>query len=79
MSLADDLESTERELRQVRGILRAAVENLVQEFGARAFREGAIALQFQDLSDGLLASAQRRIALVRAAIGPQPSDTAENS
>jgi hypothetical protein len=63
------LEATERELGQVRSILRSAVEGLVAEFGSRAFREGVIALQFQDLSDQLLANAQRRIDMVRCALG----------
>jgi hypothetical protein len=63
------LESTERELAQVRRILRSAVEGLMVEFGARAFREGVVALQFQDLSDQLLAKAQHRIEMVRVALG----------
>jgi hypothetical protein len=63
------LEATERELGQVRTILRGAVEGLMLEFGSRAFREGVVALQFQDLSDQLLANAQRRIDLVRCALG----------
>jgi hypothetical protein len=63
------LEATERELGQVRNILRGAVEGLMVEFGQRAFREGVVALQFQDLSDQLLANAQRRIDMVRCALG----------
>ena len=63
------LEATERELGQVRNILRGAVEGLMVEFGGRALREGVIALQFQDLSDQLLANAQRRIDMVRCALG----------
>jgi hypothetical protein len=65
------LEATERELGQVRTILRSAVEGLMVEFGSRAFREGVVALQFQDLSDQLLANAQRRIDLVRCALGKE--------
>jgi hypothetical protein len=67
------LEATERELGQVRAILRGAVEGLMAEFGSRAFREGAVGLQFQDLSDQLLANAQRRIDLVRCALGKKVS------
>ncbi|MGZ5088617.1 MAG: hypothetical protein ACXWGU_16055 [Usitatibacter sp.] len=63
------LEATEKDIGHVRTILRGAVECLVLEFGERAFREGVVALQFQDLSDQLLANAQRRIDLVRAALG----------
>jgi hypothetical protein len=63
------LEATERELGQVRNILRGAVEGLMVEFGPHALREGVVALQFQDLSDQLLANAQRRIDLVRCALG----------
>ena len=63
------LEATERELGHVRGILRSAIEGLMVEFGARALREGVVAMQFQDLSDQLLANAQRRIEMVRAALG----------
>ena len=63
------LESTGREIGQVRSILREAIERLLVEFGARALGPGVVALQFQDLSDQLLASAERRIELVRIALG----------
>jgi hypothetical protein len=63
------LEATERDLGRVRTILRSAVEGLMVEFGAKAFREGVVAMQFQDLSDQLLANAQRRIDMVRCALG----------
>lgn len=63
------LEATERELAQVRAILRGAVEGLMLEFGSKAFREGVVAMQFQDLSDQILANAQRRIEMVRDALG----------
>ena len=65
------LEATERELGQVRNILRGAIEGLMVEFGQHAFREGVVALQFQDLSDQLLANAQRRIDMVRCALGQE--------
>jgi hypothetical protein len=55
----------------VRNILRGAIEGLMAEFGPRAFREGVVALQFQDLSDQLLANAQRRIDMVRGALGKE--------
>lgn len=70
------LEATERELGQVRSILREAVEGLMVEFGERALREGVVAMQFQDLSDQLLANSQRRIEMVRAALGPSASRVA---
>lgn len=75
------LEATERELGQVRNILRGAVEGLTAEFGPRAFREGVVALQFQDLSDQLLANAQRRIDMVRSALGKElaPPATPNNA
>jgi hypothetical protein len=63
------LEATERDLGQVRAILRTAVEGLMVEFGSRAMREGVIALQFQDLSDQLLANAERRIEMLRTVLG----------
>jgi hypothetical protein len=63
------LESTGREIEQVRSILRHAIDGLVAEFGERAFGAGVMALQFQDLSDQLLASALRRIDNVRVALG----------
>jgi hypothetical protein len=65
------LEATERDLGRVRTILRCAVEGLMVEFGANAFREGVVAMQFQDLSDQLLANAQRRIDMVRCALGKE--------
>jgi hypothetical protein len=63
------LESTSREIAQVRAILRRAIEDLVADFGARAMGSGVLALQFQDLSDQLLESAARRIDNVRIAVG----------
>ncbi len=65
------LEGAEREVAQVRAILAAAVDGLIQEFGERAVSEGVVALQFQDLSDQLLASVRRRIEMVRIALGKQ--------
>ena len=62
------LESTSREIAQVRSILTQAIEGLMEEFGARAFGPGVLALQFQDLADQLLASAARRIENVRVAL-----------
>jgi len=62
------IESTQREIEQVRSILLKAVEGLVAEFGARAFGPAVMALQFQDLSDQLLASAARRLDNVRVAL-----------
>jgi hypothetical protein len=70
------LESTEREIAQVRAILRLAIDGLVAEFGAAARREGVVALQFQDVSDQILANASRRIGLMRSVLGkniPSPS------
>jgi hypothetical protein len=63
------LEAAERELSQVRAILRLAIDGLVAEFGAAARREGVVALQFQDVSDQILASAGRRLGMVRTALG----------
>jgi hypothetical protein len=63
------LESSEREIGQVRDILRTAVEGLIAEFGERAASQAVVALQFQDLSDQLLASAARRIEMVRLVLG----------
>jgi hypothetical protein len=65
------LEATQRELAHVRAILSSAVEGLMVEFGARAVREGVVALQFQALSDRLLANAQRRIEMLRAVLGKE--------
>ena len=65
------LEGAEREVAQVRAILAAAVDGLITEFGEHAMNEGAVALQFQDLSDQLLASVRRRIEMVRVALGKQ--------
>jgi hypothetical protein len=55
------LQSTIREIAQVRSILEHAIEGLMAEFGPLARAEGVLALQFQDLADQLLASAARRI------------------
>jgi hypothetical protein len=76
MSLA--LESTHGELDRVRAILRDAAAHLMAELGEpRALavrgkrctaRKAVMAMQFQDLSDQLLASAQRRIGVVREAL-----------
>jgi hypothetical protein len=63
------LEATERELTQVRAILRDAIDALVAEFGAAAVSEGVVALQFQDLSDQILASVERRIGMLRSVLG----------
>ena len=63
------LEAVERDLAQVRAILSSAVDGLIREFGERAVTDGVVALQFQDLADQLLASARRRIEMVREAIG----------
>jgi hypothetical protein len=65
------LEGAERDVAQVRAILAAAVDGLIREFGPRAVNEGVVALQFQDLSDQLLASVRRRIEMVRIALGNQ--------
>jgi hypothetical protein len=65
------LEGAEREVAQVRAILASAVDGLISEFGERAVSEGVVALQFQDLSDQLLASVRRRIEMVRIALGKQ--------
>ena len=62
------LESTSREIAQVRAILGQAIEGLMEEFGGRAFGPGVLALQFQDLADQLLHSASRRIENVRVAL-----------
>jgi hypothetical protein len=62
------LESSLREIDQVRVLLARAIDGLMAEFGARAVDEAVTALQFQDLSDQLLASATRRIHKVRAAL-----------
>jgi hypothetical protein len=63
------LEAAEREVSQVRAILQLAIDGLVAEFGAAARREGVVALQFQDVSDQILASAGRRLGMVRTALG----------
>ena len=63
------LEGAEREVAQVRAILAGAVDGLIREFGERAVSDGVVALQFQDLSDQLLASVRRRIEMVRGALG----------
>ena len=53
----------------MRAILQLAIDGLVAEFGAAARREGVVALQFQDISDQILASAGRRLGMVRTALG----------
>jgi hypothetical protein len=63
------LESTEREVAQVREILRLAIDGLVAEFGEAARREGVVALQFQDVCDQLLASVGRRLGMLRSVLG----------
>ncbi len=70
LALAADaaLESTEREVAQVRAILRLAIDGLVAEFGDAARREGVVALQFQDVSDQLLASVVRRLGMLRSVL-----------
>ena len=57
-----ELESSEREVRDVRAILAEAAARLLHQVS-----QGQVltALQFQDISDQLLASALRRIAVVR--------------
>ena len=72
------LESTEREIAQVRSILRLAVDGLVAEFGAAARREGVVALQFQDVSDQILANVGRRIGMVRSVLGKNLAAPAQN-
>ena len=62
------LQSTHREIAQVRSILEHAIEGLMAEFGPLARAQGVLALQFQDLADQLLASAGRRIENVRVAL-----------
>ena len=56
----------------MRAILRQAIDGLMAEFGAKAVREAVVALQFQDLSEQLLASASRRIRKIRCALGHEP-------
>ena len=68
------LETTGREIDQVRAVLRRAIDGLMAEFGEKAVHEAVVALQFQDLSEQLLASAARRIARVRSALGLRPGD-----
>ena len=71
LALAMDatLEASERDLSKVRAILLDVSERLVAEFGERARRDAVVALQFQDLSEQLLASAARRIGMVREVLG----------
>jgi hypothetical protein len=57
LGMEPSLESTEREIDQVREVLRKAVEELMKEFGCKAAHETAAALQFQDIFEQLLASA----------------------
>ena len=71
LGIDSTLEGAEREIAQVRAILAAAVDGLIGEFGERAMGEAVVALQFQDLSDQLLASVRRRIEMVRIALGKQ--------
>jgi hypothetical protein len=63
------LESAERELARVRDILHLANEGLVAEAGDRARREGVAALQFHELCEQLIKSAERRIGMVRVVLG----------
>ncbi|HUP30968.1 MAG TPA: hypothetical protein VM122_12385 [Usitatibacter sp.] len=82
LALAMDatLEASERELARVSAILRSAIDGLMAEFGESARREAVVALQFQDLSEQLLASATRRIGMVRAVLGKNvmpPADHGE--
>ena len=60
-----ELEWSEREVRDVRAILADAAARLLGEVSQG---QALTALQFQDISDQLLASALRRIAAVRAAM-----------
>jgi len=58
-----ELESSEREVRDVRAILADAAARLLHDVSQG---QALTALQFQDISDQLLASALRRITAVRA-------------
>jgi hypothetical protein len=69
LGMETTLEATERELVEVRSILRGAVEGLMVEFRERSLQDGVVAVQFQEVADRLLANAQRRIEMVRAALG----------
>ena len=61
MRLVDEqLESSQREMGDVRSILEDAIARLIKD------RSSATALQFQDISDQLLAHASARLASVRA-------------
>ena len=76
MQRADaELESSEREVGDVRAILAEAADRLLHDFTRG---QALTALQFQDLSDQLLATALRRIAAVRAQLraAGQPGGTA---
>ena len=66
------LDSSLRDIEHVRAILRRAIEGLMAEFGDQPMREATVALQLQNLSDQLLASASRRIRKVRSALGHEP-------
>ena len=72
------LESTEREVAQVREILRLAIDGLVAEFGDAAQREGVVALQFQDVCDQLLASVGRRLGMLRSVLGMEVASPARD-
>jgi hypothetical protein len=63
------LEATERELAQVRAVLRVAIADLVAELGEGTRAVDVAALRFQHVSDQLLASMARRIGMVRAVLG----------
>ena len=61
--LDEQLASSQREMGDVRAILEDAVARLIRD------RSSVTALQFQDISDQLLAHASGRLAWVRAEIG----------
>ena len=72
-----ELDSSEQGLRDVRAILADAAARLLAglsrvEDGGDA--EAIAALQFQDISDQLLAHAMARIAAVRSQLGEAPVD-----
>jgi anti-sigma factor RsiW len=69
-----ELEASEREMRDVRAILADAAERLLADFSRG---QGLATLQFQDISDQILATTLRRVAtvrvLIRVAEGPYPA------
>jgi hypothetical protein len=69
-----ELEASAREMHDVRAILADAAERLLGDFSRG---QGLAALQFQDISDQILATTLRRVAAVRELIrvteGPCPA------